>query len=66
MLGVVKWFKPEKGFGFIAPEGDDKDVFVHKTVIAKLGLVTLEPGQRVEMEVHLSGKGREAASIKLL
>ncbi|MGE0109942.1 MAG: cold shock domain-containing protein [Bdellovibrionales bacterium] len=66
MQGVVKWFKPEKGFGFIAPEGDDKDVFVHKTVIAKLGLVTLEPGQRVEMEVHLSGKGREAVSVKLL
>ncbi len=66
MQGVVKWFKPEKGFGFIAPNDEGKDIFVHKSVIAKLGLVTLETGQQVRMDVHTSPKGREAVSIEIL
>ena len=65
MQGIVKWFKPEKGFGFIAPNDEGKDIFVHKSIIAKLGLVTLETGQKVKMDVHTSPKGREAVSIEL-
>lgn len=64
--GTVKWFKPEKGFGFIAPDDEGKDIFIHKSILAQLGLVTLEPGQRLEVDMHVSAKGREAVKVALL
>jgi len=66
MAGTVKWFKPEKGFGFVAPDDGGKDVFVHRSVVARIGAATLDPGQHVRMVVHTTGKGREALSIELL
>lgn len=66
MTGVVKWFKPEKGFGFVAPDDGGKDVFIHKSVVARLGLSTLETGQKVKMNVHTAAKGREAVSLELI
>jgi CspA family cold shock protein len=66
MQGTVKWFKPEKGFGFVAPEDGGKDIFIHKSIVARLGLATLENGQHVKMAVHTSPKGREAVSVELL
>ncbi len=65
MLGTVKWFKGEKGFGFISPDDKGKDVFVHKNVVVKIGLHDLQPGQRVKMRVHTAAKGREAVEIEL-
>jgi len=66
MIGTVKWFKPEKGFGFVAPDDGGKDVFVHKSIVSRLGLSTLETGQRVKMSVHTASKGREAVTVDLL
>ncbi len=66
MTGVVKWFKPEKGFGFVAPDDGGKDVFIHKSLVAQLGLSTLETGQKVKMSVHTASKGREAVSMELM
>lgn len=66
MTGTVKWFKTDKGFGFVAPDDGGKDVFVHKSVVARLGLMSLEAGQRLKMAVHTASKGREAVSIELL
>ena len=66
LLGTVKWFKPEKGFGFISPDDGGKDVFVHKSLVARLGLATLDAGQRVKMSVHTASKGREAVSVELI
>lgn len=66
MMGTVKWFKPDKGFGFVAPDDGGKDVFIHRSVVARLGLATLESGQRVKMEVHTASKGREAVSIEMI
>ncbi len=66
MTGTVKWFKADKGFGFVAPDDGGKDVFVHKTVVSRLGLHTLETGQRLKMEVHSAAKGREAVSIEII
>jgi len=40
--GTVKWFNPTKGFGFIAPEGGDKDVFVHISAVQAAGMSSLE------------------------
>ena len=58
--GTVKWFNPTKGFGFIAPESGDKDVFVHISAVEKAGLGTLTEGQRVSYEV-ISERGKQAA-----
>ncbi len=66
MTGTVKWFKPDKGFGFVMPDDKDKDVFVHRSVVQRAGLEFLEPGQKVRMKVHTSAKGREATAIELL
>ena len=40
--GIVKWFNQKKGYGFIAPEGEDKDVFVHITAVQAAGLKRLD------------------------
>lgn len=66
MNGTVKWFKPDKGFGFVMPDDKDKDVFVHKSVVQRAGLLQLESGQRVKMRVQTSAKGREASWIELI
>jgi CspA family cold shock protein len=63
MAGTVKWFNTEKGFGFIAPEGGGKDVFVHISVLGRSGLAGLAEGQQVSMRVVETPKGREAVSI---
>ncbi|MEY3182726.1 MAG: hypothetical protein RLZ35_711 [Pseudomonadota bacterium] len=59
--GIVKWFNPTKGFGFIQPEGGDKDVFVHISALEKAGLRTLKENQRVNYELE-SNKGRVSAT----
>jgi len=66
LAGTVKWFKPDKGFGFVSPDDGGKDVFVHKSVVAHIGLGTLEPGQRLKMRIVTAAKGREATEIALL
>jgi CspA family cold shock protein len=66
MSGTVKWFKPEKGFGFVMPDDKDKDVFVHKSIVQRAGLAHLEPGQQVKMRVQTSAKGREATWLQLI
>lgn len=66
MKGVVKWFNPEKEFGFIVPEDGGKDVFVHKKCLEKNGLASLRPGQCLLMSFRSVPKGREAVSLTLL
>jgi len=60
--GTVKWFSPEKAYGFIAGDKGG-DVFVHLTAVAAGGLRTLEPGQRVRYESRQGPKGRFAATV---
>lgn len=59
MEGTVKWYKPDKGFGFIIPEDGMKDVFVHKTCLERNNTDLLIPGQKVTMTVRTVSKGRE-------
>jgi cold shock protein len=59
-IGTVKFFNTTKGFGFIAPENGDKDVFVHISAVERAGLGTLTEGQRVGYEV-VTERGRLAA-----
>ena len=63
MAGTVKWFKPDKGFGFVTADDSSKDVFVHKSVLRRCGLNQLEAGQRVQMKVQEAQKGREATWV---
>ena len=65
MAGTVKWFNTDKGFGFIAPEGGGKDVFIHISVLGRSGITGLAEGQQVSMRVVDTPKGREAVSISL-
>ncbi len=59
--GTVKWFNPDKGYGFIQPEGGGKDVFVHITAVQAAGLNGLDEGQKVTFEV-VRERGKEAAA----
>jgi len=64
--GAVKWFEPEKGYGFISPDGGGKDVFIHVTALRRSGINALEPGQRVRVDVIDGRKGLEADHITLI
>ena len=63
-VGTVKFFNSQKGFGFIAPEGGGKDVFVHATALERSGMQPLAEGQTVVMMVVQGKKGPEAASVR--
>ena len=64
--GTVKWFSAEKGYGFIAVDGQSQDVFVHHTAIDSQGFRTLTEGQKVEFEIVQGQKGPQADRVHLL
>jgi cold shock protein len=61
--GTVKWFNDGKGFGFITPDGDTKDVFVHFSEIQGGGFRSLEENQRVKFEITQGPKGPQAVGV---
>ena len=65
-IGTVKMYKVDKGFGFVGQDGGGKDVFVHVTALARVGLTELAQGQRVRMKISQGQKGLEAQTIELL
>lgn len=63
--GTVKWFNPEKGYGFIAPNDGSKDVFVHRNNVEALGYDEgLREGENVEFEVERTPKGLSALNVQ--
>ena len=64
--GTVKWFKPDKGFGFVSPDDGGRDIFVHRSVVLRAGLQVLESGQKVRMMVQTASKGREASTVEVI
>ncbi len=64
--GTVKWFNTSKGFGFIAPDGGRKDVFVHISAVERAGLTGLADNQAVTFDVVSGRDGREAAENLVL
>ena len=60
-IGTVKFFNTDKGFGFITPENDSKDVFVHISAVERAGMGSLTEGQRVSFDV-IEERGKNAAS----
>ena len=60
-VGVVKWFNPTKGYGFIAPDTGGKDIFVHISAVQRAGMRSLNEGQKVQFEIEQQQNGRAAA-----
>ncbi|HLH75545.1 MAG TPA: cold-shock protein [Candidatus Binataceae bacterium] len=61
-IGVVKWFSPKKGYGFITMD-DGQDVFVHYSAIGGVGFRSLEEGDKVSFEVMQGPKGLQASNV---
>jgi len=61
--GTVKWFNDSKGFGFIEPEGGDRDCFVHYSAIQAEGFKTLAEGDQVEFDLVDGPKGPSAENV---
>jgi CspA family cold shock protein len=65
--GTVKFFNHSRGFGFISPEGGDKDVFVHASALERSGVPALNEGDKVSFEIEddKRGRGKQAANVQL-
>jgi CspA family cold shock protein len=66
IAGAIKWYKPEKGFGFVVADNGGKDVFIHKTCLERHGLDTIETGKRLLMTIKTVAKGREVIDFEIL
>jgi CspA family cold shock protein len=62
--GTVRWFSRVKGYGFIQPDGQEKDVFVHFSAIHGEGYRNLNEGQRVEFSIEDTPKGPQAVEVE--
>lgn len=65
VAGIVKWFSPEKGFGFVTCS-DGRDVFVYYTEIQTEGFKTLQKGQKVQLEIFSGERGPQAFDVRLI
>jgi CspA family cold shock protein len=65
-IGTVKFFNSTKGFGFIAPDGGGKDVFVHVSAVEQAGLRTLSEGQKVNFDIQPDARGAKAANLSVV
>jgi CspA family cold shock protein len=60
-MGIVKWFNPAKGYGFIRPEDGGNDVFVHISAVEKAGYTNLVDGARISYELVTGRSGKSSA-----
>jgi CspA family cold shock protein len=65
-VGTVKWFNTTKGYGFIEPEDQSSDVFVHITAVQAAGLTDLQEGQKVSYELETGKNGKTSAANLVL
>ena len=61
--GKVKWFNPTKGYGFIAREDNEKDVFVHSSAVQAANL-NLNEGDQLTFEITETQKGNSAVNLQ--
>lgn len=65
-IGIIKWFNPTKGYGFVQPEQGGSDVFVHISAVEKAGLNSLSEGQKIDYELATNKGKTSAVNIKLV
>lgn len=63
--GTVKFFKTDKGYGFITPEDGSRDVFVHVSAVQSSGLTSISEGQRLNFEVQQDTRGPKAVNLSV-
>lgn len=63
--GTVKWFNPQKGFGFITPDGGGADAFVHISAVERSGLYDLNEGQKIEYELQADKRSGKQSAVNL-
>ncbi len=67
IIGTVKFFNHDRGYGFISPEDGSKDAFVHISAMERAGISSLSEGQKVEYEVQPGRDGKSSAeNLKLV
>ena len=64
--GTVKWFNPDKGYGFIKPDNGKQDVFIHISALQTAGLDNLNDNQKVEYEIVEEKGTKSASNVKKL
>ena len=64
--GTIKWFNPEKGFGFIKPDEDGSDVFLHISALRDAGIAEIHEDQKVSFEIETNRGKPAATNIQLL
>ncbi len=63
--GVVKWYNPEKGYGFIQPDDGGKDAFVHVSAVERAGMNNLREGQKISFELVSDARSGKMSADKL-
>jgi CspA family cold shock protein len=63
--GTVKWFNPDRGYGFIQPDGGGGHVFVHVSAVERSGLTNLSDGQKVSYELQMDARKGKESAVKL-
>ena len=66
MLGTVKWYNADKGYGFVKPDDGKKDVFVHSSALRKARIDSLAEGQRIEFDLAPGNKGECAVNLEVV
>lgn len=64
-MGTVKWFNSQKGFGFIQPDDNGQDVFVHISAVERAGLSSLDEGQKISFEIVADKRSGKSAAEEL-
>ena len=64
--GAIKFFNPDKGYGFIKPDDGGRDIFLHITAVEQAGLTTLAEGQKVTFDIEPDKKGKGPKAVNLV
>lgn len=64
--GIISWFRADRGYGFIKPDDNSKDVFLHLKELKKIGLNYVDKGQKLSFEIRKKKNKLSAVNIKLI
>lgn len=64
--GIISWFRADRGYGFIKPDDNSKDVFLHLKELKKIGLNNIDKGQKLSFEIRKKKNKLSAVNIKLI